>query len=138
MGGACSGSEVGAVAVADGDRRRPPLRRRRVDRFLPSLVTSFLSSLSRAASRQRTMISHGPRASVRCGAMSEPIEPPSETDLLFAYVRRRYADRLSAEQLEALRRSVEEVTRLTAALRAVKLDNADEPFQRFEAFRDPA
>jgi hypothetical protein len=70
--------------------------------------------------------------------MSEPSEPPSETDLLFAYVSRRYADRLTAEQLEALRRSVDEVARLTAALRAVKLDNADEPFQRFEVFRDDA
>jgi len=70
--------------------------------------------------------------------MSESIEPPSETELLFAFVRRRYAERLTAEQLEALRRSVEEVTRLTEALRAVKLDNADEPFQRFEAFRDDA
>jgi hypothetical protein len=70
--------------------------------------------------------------------MSDSTEPPSETDLLFAFVRRRYADRLTAEQLEALHRSVEEVTRLTAALRAVKLDNADEPFQRFEPFRDDA
>jgi hypothetical protein len=70
--------------------------------------------------------------------MSDPAEPPSDADLLFAFVSRRYADRLTAEQIEALRRSVDEVTRLTAALRAVKLDNADEPFQRFEAFRDDA
>jgi hypothetical protein len=70
--------------------------------------------------------------------MSDPAEPPSDADLLFAFVRRRYADRLTAEQIEALRRSVDEVTRLAAALRAVKLDNADEPFQRFEAFRDDA
>ena len=70
--------------------------------------------------------------------MSEPTEPASETDLLFAFVRRRYADRLSAEQLEALRRSVDEVTRLVAALRAVRLGNADEPFQRFEPYRADA
>ena len=77
-------------------------------------------------------------ASVRCGAMSEPTEPPSESDLLFAFVSRRYAERLTAEQLEALRRSVDDVARLTAALRAVKLDNADEPFQRFEPYRADA
>jgi len=71
-------------------------------------------------------------------SMSEPTEAPSEADLLFAYVRRRYAERLTAEELEALRRSVDEVMRLSAALRAVKLGNAEEPFQRFEAFRDDA
>ena len=71
-------------------------------------------------------------------AMSEPSETPSEADLLFAVVRRRYADRLSDEDLQALRRSVDEVARLAAALRAVRLGNADEPFQRFEAFRDDA
>jgi hypothetical protein len=69
-------------------------------------------------------------------AMSEPSETPSEADLLFAVVRRRYAERLTAEELEALRRSVDEVTRLAAALRAVRLGNADEPFQRFEPFRE--
>ena len=75
--------------------------------------------------------------------MSDPTEPstaeePSEADLLFAFVRRRYAERLSAEELEALRRSVDEVARLSAALRSVKLANADEPFQRFEPYRADA
>ena len=71
-------------------------------------------------------------------AMSEPSETPSEADLLFAVVRRRYAERLTSEEVQALRRSIDEVTRLTAALRAVRLGNADEPFQRFEPFRDDA
>jgi hypothetical protein len=75
--------------------------------------------------------------------MSDPTEPstaeePSEADLLFAVVRRRYAERLTAEELDALRRSVDEVTRLAEALRAVRLSNADEPFQRFEPYRDDA
>jgi hypothetical protein len=68
--------------------------------------------------------------------MSDPTEEPSEADLLFAVVRRRYAERLTAEELDALRRSVDEVTRLAEALRAVRLSNADEPFQRFEPYRD--
>ena len=71
-------------------------------------------------------------------AMTEPTGDASEADLLFAFVRQRYAERLSAEELDALRRSVDEVTRLAAALRAVRLNNADEPFQRFEAFRGDA
>ncbi len=75
--------------------------------------------------------------------MSDPTEPstaeePSEADLLFAFVRRRYAERLTAEELDALRRSVDEVARLAEALRAVRLSNADEPFQRFEPYRDDA
>ena len=61
---------------------------------------------------------------------------PSEADLLFAFVRRRYAERLTTEELAALRRSVDEVARLAEALRAVRLRNADEPFQRFEPFRN--
>ena len=68
--------------------------------------------------------------------MSATSEDPSEADLLFAVVRRRYAERLTVEELEALRRSVDEVARLAEALRAVRLRNADEPFQRFEPFRD--
>ena len=68
--------------------------------------------------------------------MSVTGEDPSEADLLFAFVRRRYAERLTTEELAALRRSVDEVARLAEALRAVRLRNADEPFQRFEPFRD--
>jgi len=68
--------------------------------------------------------------------MNEPAADPSEADLLFAFVRRRYAERLTVEELEALRRSVDEVARLAETLRAVRLRNADEPFQRFEPFRN--
>jgi hypothetical protein len=70
--------------------------------------------------------------------MSPPDDGASDADLLFAFVRRRYAERLSADELEALRRSVDEVARLSAALRAVKLANADEPFQRFVPYRADA
>lgn len=70
--------------------------------------------------------------------MSEPTGEPTDADLLFAFVRRRYAGRLTAAELEALKRSVDEVAGLSATLRAVRLDNADEPFQRFEVFRADA
>jgi len=70
--------------------------------------------------------------------MSEPTGEPTDADLLFAFVRRRYAERLTAEQLDALKRSVDEVAGLAAALRAIRLRNADEPFQRFEVFRADA
>ncbi len=67
--------------------------------------------------------------------MSVAARDPGEVDLRFALVRLRYGDRLSAEQLDALRRAVETIVEQVAALRAVPLTNADEPLQRFVAFR---
>jgi hypothetical protein len=51
----------------------------------------------------------------------------SEADLLFALVRERYGDRLSPEELEAVRASVTAIVDGARALRAVRLDNADGP-----------
>ena len=67
--------------------------------------------------------------------MSVAARDPGEVDLRFALVRLRYGDRLSAEQLDALRRAVETIVEQVAALRAVPLTNADEPLQRFAPFR---
>jgi len=67
--------------------------------------------------------------------MSEPARDPGEADLRFALVRLRYGDRLTAEQLDALRRAVETVVEQVAALATVPLTNADEPLQRFVPFR---
>jgi hypothetical protein len=67
--------------------------------------------------------------------MSDAARDPDEVDLRFALVRLRYGDRLSAEQLDDLRRAVETIVEQVAALRAVPLTNADEPLQRFVPFR---
>jgi hypothetical protein len=67
--------------------------------------------------------------------MSEPTSEPDETDLRLALVRRRYGNRLSPEQLAALRGVVRAIVDHAAALRAVRLTNADEPLQRFTPFR---
>ena len=58
-----------------------------------------------------------------------------EADALFALVRSRYGTRLTAEQLESVRRGVAALVEQAAALRAVRLSNADEPVQRFTPFR---
>jgi hypothetical protein len=60
---------------------------------------------------------------------------PGEIDLLFELVRRRYGSRLDTEQLEDLRRLVTMVSDMAAAVRAVRLGNADEPVQPFTPFR---
>jgi hypothetical protein len=66
-------------------------------------------------------------------AMAETPDP--ETDALFEIVRQRYAARLAPEQLDALRKIVGGQVEAARALRAVRLTNADEPFQRFAAYR---
>ena len=61
--------------------------------------------------------------------------PDPETDTLFEIVRQRYGSRLNGEQLDDLRKIVGGQVDLARTLRAVRLTNADEPFQRFAAFR---
>jgi len=71
----------------------------------------------------------------------EPVEPAateparSEIDALFALVRRRYGDRLTVEQLAAVRVGIEGIVETSRALRAVRLRNSDEPVQPFAPFR---
>jgi len=67
--------------------------------------------------------------------MSEPAQDPGEADLRFALVRQRYSARLTAEQIEILRRAVASLVEQTTTLRAVPLANADEPLPRFVPFR---
>ena len=64
--------------------------------------------------------------------------PDPETDALFEIVRQRYAARVTAEQLDELRKIIRGQVDAARALRAVRLMNADEPFQRFEPLTLPA
>jgi hypothetical protein len=66
--------------------------------------------------------------------MSDPARS-AEVEELLALVRRRYGSRLSADQLESIRRAVAALVEQATALRAVRLSNADEPVQRFAPFR---
>jgi hypothetical protein len=67
--------------------------------------------------------------------MSEPAPAAREADILLELVRARYGHRLTATQLEGVRRGVTAIVEQVAALRAVRLSNADEPVQRFVPFR---
>jgi len=73
------------------------------------------------------------RAGVGFGLMSEPARD-AEVEVRFALVRQRYGDRLTPEQLDGVRRAVEAIVDMVAALRTVRLTNADEPEQRFVPF----
>jgi hypothetical protein len=61
--------------------------------------------------------------------------PDPETDTLLEIVRQRYGARLTSEQLDDLRKIVRGQVDAARALRAVRLTNADEPYQRFAAYR---
>jgi hypothetical protein len=67
--------------------------------------------------------------------MTEPTPTPGEAEQLFALIRARYGDRLTAVELDDVRREVEAIVAQAAALRAVRLTNADEPAPRFVPFR---
>jgi len=66
--------------------------------------------------------------------MSTPPCVP-EAEILFALIRHRYADRLNAEQLAELQKTVEGLVRDLAALRAVAIPDDAEPAQPFIPFR---
>ena len=68
--------------------------------------------------------------------MAETPDPEFET--AFELVRQRYGARLTPEQLEDLRKAVRGQLAMARALRAVRLTNADEPFQRFEPLTLPS
>lgn len=67
--------------------------------------------------------------------MAEAESPRDEVELLFMLVRRRYGRRLTSEQLEGVREGIAAIVDGARALRAVRLGNADEPFQPFVPFR---
>lgn len=58
-----------------------------------------------------------------------------EAELMFDVVRERYRDRLDDEQLEGVRKGVERIFESAESLRAIKLENGDEPFSTFVPHR---
>lgn len=60
---------------------------------------------------------------------------PNEAELLFEMVRNRYGDRLSAEELEEVRKGVKIIAEAAEALRSVKLGNGTEPFSIFKPYK---
>ena len=58
-----------------------------------------------------------------------------EAELMFNVVRERYGNRLDDEQLEEVKKGVEEIFEAAESLRKIKLENGDEPFSLFVPFR---
>ena len=59
----------------------------------------------------------------------------AEVESLLSIVRARYGDRLTPEQLRAVRQNIEAIVTAACALRAVRLDNTDEPAAPFVPYR---
>lgn len=58
-----------------------------------------------------------------------------EVDNRFDMVKDLYGERLDDEQLEEVRKGIEGIVAAAEALRAIELDNGDEPFPVFTPFR---
>ena len=70
-------------------------------------------------------------------AEAEP-DPDIEVERRFALVRERYGDRLTPAQLDEVRKGVQGIVQTARALRAVRLENSNEPMQPFIPYRaDP-
>jgi hypothetical protein len=67
--------------------------------------------------------------------MGREDEKNSDMEYMFDIVKKRFGDRLSTEELDEVKKAVDGIGEMTAALRAVKLKNGDEPFTRFVPYR---
>jgi hypothetical protein len=67
--------------------------------------------------------------------MSEPEIDPQVIDALSKLVLLRYGRYLNEDQLAEVRTGVEAIAKVSEELRAVKLENGDEPFFVFKPYR---
>ena len=58
-----------------------------------------------------------------------------EVEERFKMVKGLYGDRLDDEQLEAVRQGIEDIVAASQTLRAVSLENSDEPYSVFTPYR---
>ncbi len=60
-----------------------------------------------------------------------------EAEHLLAIIRARYGDRVTPDELEEIKKSLTAILDGAAAMRAVKLENGDEPHQFFKPDGEP-
>ena len=58
-----------------------------------------------------------------------------ETRILLELVKKRYGDRLTEEQIEAVEKQIKNNLETAEKLRSVELENADEPYNVFKPYR---
>jgi hypothetical protein len=67
--------------------------------------------------------------------MVDSSECDKEVEALLDTMRRRYGDRLATEELEEMREVFEGIIKCQESLRAVRLENRDEPLTTFTPYR---
>jgi len=67
--------------------------------------------------------------------MSHQTKP--EAEILFTLIETRYGDRVTPDELEEMRKSLNAILDGATAMRAIKLENSDEPHQFFKPSGEP-
>jgi hypothetical protein len=107
-------------------------------RFAKTLAAAFVAAPALAASAQTPPATSEPKAPPQppTTPAQQTQGPPAPSPLALAYfevARQRFGQRLTPEQLEAVKRDLEGNVRTADRLRASKLKNSDEPDFVFEA-----
>ena len=68
--------------------------------------------------------------------MSDTSRTESDSQCLFDMLKRRYDERLNPQQLEEVKKGVAGIRQAVDKLRAVKLENSDEPLALFVPYRE--
>lgn len=67
--------------------------------------------------------------------MSDTHQTESDGKFLFDMLKRRYGERLNPEELEEVKKGVDNIQQIADKLRSVNLKNSDEPPARFVPYR---
>ena len=67
--------------------------------------------------------------------MSDTNQTESDSKFLFDMLKRRYGERLNPEELEEVKKGVENIRKAADKLRSVNLLNSDEPQALFVPYR---
>jgi hypothetical protein len=62
----------------------------------------------------------------------------SETEILFTLIKTRFGDRVTPEELEEMLKGLTAILDAAKAMRSIKLENGDEPYQFFQPYGDCA
>jgi hypothetical protein len=62
----------------------------------------------------------------------------NETEILFTLIKTRFGDRVTPEEIEEMRKGLTSILDAVKAMRTIKLENGDEPYQFFKPYGDGA
>jgi len=67
--------------------------------------------------------------------VSETNQTESDSQFLFDMLKQRYGERLNPEELEEVKKGVENIQQAADKMRSVSLQNSDEPYALFVPYR---